>query len=701
MTSPTLPLAKDVRATATSSTSIHVTWSAPPIDITTGLVKFSFRILRRRKGAGTFVVAHQASDTYYEHEINGLRPYQDYELAVQTYPTGFSHAPSITAKELPTTEPILCRTMEATPSRPRSFRVIEATTESVTIAWNPPRQLNGILRGYKLYFDKAEETVFNVAEVPPESTNYTAKHLFPASTYRFQIIAFTNAGEGPMSKIIHQRTRDSALDRFKQQGSHNLDFTLACASSNDEESNDDDNDADFQVENSQHGNLHLLHKNQSCPANKQGKPNSGLKLLAVPASEPKESSQSNLPSMDTKESPHHFPAPRRKLLNEDDWRAMFFSPAPKTKMSTIDKSVSSQRDSTDSSKQFEIKVTKNPQRCTFTVLPLTETNNKDLSESDRLPPMVSRTNINAPPRKQHSKAAGFLTRASSSQSSSSRDSPIDLGVRIVSRGISSPSQTPSTDSAVTPVEDTSNIETSARRKHRKDTGTIRGKKHGIRNLLDQLENLSTATPSSELTRMLEEESKKKRAVLYITSTTAIRETFQACEEVKAIFYNLRVRVELRNIALDRKCIVVPTSFQLFCATSCVSPWASRHQFDLVFVYLSSRNLCFRHATLPSLLARNELSIRLPDSTVPQVFLEGRHIGDGSKIKELNESGLLRQLLSGCEQRPNMDCLTCASNNGTDTGSKRSIRHGFAHLTSESSLKCTLCNENALQRCPVC
>lgn len=101
------------------------------------------------KGAGTFVVAHQASDTYYEHEINGLRPYQDYELAVQTYPTGFSHAPSITAKELPTTEPILCRTMEATPSRPRSFRVIEATTESVTIAWNPPRQLNGILRGYK------------------------------------------------------------------------------------------------------------------------------------------------------------------------------------------------------------------------------------------------------------------------------------------------------------------------------------------------------------------------------------------------------------------------------------------------------------------------------------------------------------------------------------------------------------------------
>lgn len=36
--------------------------------------------------------------------------------------------------------------------------------------------------------------------------------------------------------------------------------------------------------------------------------------------------------------------------------------------------------------------------------------------------------------------------------------------------------------------------------------------------------------------LTQEESKKKRAVLYITSTTAIRETFQACEEVKAVRY---------------------------------------------------------------------------------------------------------------------------------------------------------------------
>ena len=239
----------------------------------------------------SFVVAYQQKDTYTSHEVTGLRPYCEYEFVVQTHATGLrqlSHQEMAGAEELPMTQPVCCRTLEDVPSMPQSVTITNTTTDSITISWKPPRNINGLLRGYRLYFDREASPEFNLAELPASTSSYTARHLFSATTYRFQrqftsfprlhaclqththrerewergdihthththslthshthphthslthsltlthththslslslspfaVLAFTAAGEGPIPPILTQRTRDSALNRFKLQ----------------------------------------------------------------------------------------------------------------------------------------------------------------------------------------------------------------------------------------------------------------------------------------------------------------------------------------------------------------------------------------------------------------------------------------------------------------------------------------------------
>jgi hypothetical protein len=77
----------------------------------------------------------------------------------------------------------------------------------------------------------------------------------------------------------------------------------------------------------------------------------------------------------------------------------------------------------------------------------------------------------------------------------------------------------------------------------------------------------------------------------------------------------------------------------------------------------------------------------------------------AEIEQMADQGRLAKALAGYEERPTADCKTCGGEGyiicSWCQGSKRSLRHGFAHNVKDASLKCTVCNENALQRCPDC
>merc|ERR1719326_173580 len=193
---------------------------------------------------------------------------------------------------------------------------------------------------------------------------------------------------------------------------------------------------------------------------------------------------------------------------------------------------------------------------------------------------------------------------------------------------------------------------------RSTTGTIRGKRNAVRAKLEVLTLHGEAMQDDELSRLYEAE-RDGSIVVYISGVRAVRETFQRCEDLKKLLYNLRLKVVYKDISLD-------------------AGFAS------------------------------ELKKRCgPGASVPQMFVNGIHFGDYKRVLEMNEAGELQPTLQGFEQEAPVEaCATCDGHGFINCtwcqGSKRSIAHPFNERGHENrSLRCTVCNEIGLIRCPKC
>ncbi|XP_034937667.1 uncharacterized protein [Chelonus insularis] len=127
----------------------------------------------------------------------------------------------------------------------------------------------------------------------------------------------------------------------------------------------------------------------------------------------------------------------------------------------------------------------------------------------------------------------------------------------------------------------------------------------------------------------------------------------------------------------------------------------RHILNTHMVQYEERDL-YRSSAL-----QTELKDRLASDCVqvPQLFIDGQHIGDADAVEQLNESGELRPMLkpfkflgvhkicSVCGDAGFIPCTSCH-------GSKKSWRwHGF--LNEICALRCTNCDEMGLMPCPTC
>uniref|UniRef100_A0A182KH66 Glutaredoxin domain-containing protein n=2 Tax=Cellia TaxID=44534 RepID=A0A182KH66_9DIPT len=105
--------------------------------------------------------------------------------------------------------------------------------------------------------------------------------------------------------------------------------------------------------------------------------------------------------------------------------------------------------------------------------------------------------------------------------------------------------------------------------------------------------------------------------------------------------------------------------------------------------------------------QQEIKERMQADTIniPQVFVDGQHIGDAECIERLNESGELRKMLKPykCLESPYM-CKVCGGYRllpcPSCGGSKKSIHRN--HFTAEFvALKCMNCDEVGLVKCHNC
>eukprot|EP00055_Hartaetosiga_balthica_P009848 m.40359 g.40359 ORF g.40359 m.40359 type:complete len:572 (+) comp6921_c0_seq5:61-1776(+) len=184
------------------------------------------------------------------------------------------------------------------------------------------------------------------------------------------------------------------------------------------------------------------------------------------------------------------------------------------------------------------------------------------------------------------------------------------------------------------------------------SGTIRGKRHGVRSVVGAFTQSSKF--KSELLEKLHDEEKNNTIVLYITSVTGIRSTYESCQKMIKIFQLQGKKYRVKNIALDSR-------------------------------------------------FAKELAERLsPEATVPQAFVNFAHLGDLERVTQLNESKKLNEILHSFETSTS-DCDKCGGSGFYPCtwcfGSKKSIKTSFAK--TDSVLKCTVCNEIGLQRCDAC
>ncbi|XP_023943567.2 glutaredoxin domain-containing cysteine-rich protein CG31559 [Bicyclus anynana] len=182
-------------------------------------------------------------------------------------------------------------------------------------------------------------------------------------------------------------------------------------------------------------------------------------------------------------------------------------------------------------------------------------------------------------------------------------------------------------------------------------GTIRGVKNRVRAGIATFLQIQSTTKSYK-------EKDAGKVVLYTTTMGVVRSTYQRCLLVKKVLRNLLVKYEERDV---------------FMSTEYQDEIRDRMRSDQILV--------------------------------PQLFIDGQHVGDAETVEKLNESGELRKMLKPYKSAD--ACNTCQMCGGFRLlpcrickGSKKSLHRN--HFTAEFvALKCMNCDEVGLVRCEAC
>uniref|UniRef100_A0A3P9JRG1 Cell adhesion molecule L1 like n=1 Tax=Oryzias latipes TaxID=8090 RepID=A0A3P9JRG1_ORYLA len=129
--------------------------------------------------------------------VSGLVPFSEYSLIVMSF-NGRGNGPGSKAVNF--------KTPEGVPEKIPVFRVADVQKRSISMAWTPPLEPNGILTGYLLEYQLINDTeeagplqTVNISK--PDTTRWHLRDLEPLSKYRFQLRSCTSMGCGSVVSL--------------------------------------------------------------------------------------------------------------------------------------------------------------------------------------------------------------------------------------------------------------------------------------------------------------------------------------------------------------------------------------------------------------------------------------------------------------------------------------------------------------------
>uniref|UniRef100_A0A672MEZ6 protein-tyrosine-phosphatase n=1 Tax=Sinocyclocheilus grahami TaxID=75366 RepID=A0A672MEZ6_SINGR len=191
---------QEVHLISLSSTSIKVSWAAPPAASRHGnIVRYS---LAYQAVSGEDQQRHEVKDIPADvssYELEGLEKWTEYVVWVKAH-TDVGPGPESSSTRV--------RTKEDVPGAPpRRVEVDNVNSTALRVSWKPPLQQkqHGQIRGYQVVYSRLENgeprgqpIILDVAL--PEAQEAIITSLLPETTYSVTVAAYTTKGDGARSK---------------------------------------------------------------------------------------------------------------------------------------------------------------------------------------------------------------------------------------------------------------------------------------------------------------------------------------------------------------------------------------------------------------------------------------------------------------------------------------------------------------------
>ncbi|XP_055392907.1 neogenin isoform X5 [Bubalus kerabau] len=196
--------APNIRAYATSPTSITVTWETPLSG--NGEIQ-NYKLYYMEKGTDK---EQDVDVSSHSHTINGLKKYTEYSFRVVAYN---KHGPGVS------TQDVAVRTFSDVPSAaPQNLSLEVRNSKSIVIHWQPPPPAaqNGQITGYKVRYRKASRKS-DVTETLVSGTQLSQliEGLDRGTEYNFRVASLTVNGTGPATDWLSAETFESDLDETR------------------------------------------------------------------------------------------------------------------------------------------------------------------------------------------------------------------------------------------------------------------------------------------------------------------------------------------------------------------------------------------------------------------------------------------------------------------------------------------------------
>ncbi|KAK6634651.1 hypothetical protein RUM43_012052 [Polyplax serrata] len=199
---------QQVSVEAVAPTILRLIWNPPEKSLWNGeILGYNIGIKRMKSENEEFNWTHvgESSGLPGDHQLTGLSKFTKYLIILR----------AVNEKgEGPPSEPVVGETMEDVPSgHPQDVQCSSLSPESLQVTWKPPQpsKIHGIIQGYKVFYEPADElTGVMGRQSKIVSSLTTVLHtLQPYTNYSVQVLAFTRAGDGVRSGFMYCITDES------------------------------------------------------------------------------------------------------------------------------------------------------------------------------------------------------------------------------------------------------------------------------------------------------------------------------------------------------------------------------------------------------------------------------------------------------------------------------------------------------------